>query len=265
MAYSTIAIFWSLLFVLPSYTAAANTNMESKQILPRQLNPVCYPATSNPGSKKMAEYCAADLVNAVDNNLCKMGPNQREMNVEGCGDTQVRIVTKGTRFFATSYSCNAIGKAAMEILQRCAQCATDFCPVAGEQIIFDQGHQVTVIVEGFSRPDMGPVSSGAPSPAAPTVSVTFQPSRTSWATWTPEWPTSTTNSAYYTTSTALPWDNLPWNSYSNTFNTFTTSSSVPPWDRSQWPTGNPPGPAQPAPSPSCIQLNGREYCAVNRK
>jgi hypothetical protein len=177
-AYSAMAIFWSLLFLLPNYTAAANTNMESKQILPRQLNPVCYPATSNPGSRKMAEYCAADLVNGVDDSACKMGPNQQEMNVLGCGDAQVRILTKATRFFATPYSCKAIGKAAMEIVQRCAQCTTDFCPVAGrhqelimdtlwtktcnigEQIIFDQGHQVTVIVEGFTRPDMGPVSSG---------------------------------------------------------------------------------------------------------
>jgi hypothetical protein len=93
-------------------------------------------SSEQPSVRKDAYTCARELMLNTDSNGCIIQSGGREVAVIGCERTQIKVTISRARPVNTKLNCKEVGSAALEIIDNCAECSSDYCPVQGKAIIW---------------------------------------------------------------------------------------------------------------------------------
>ena len=134
------SLLFLLLAALPfSLSSAVHpTLLTTKALIPRQFNPKpgflgsCTDVHSTAVSNRKDVYdCAQDLIKFTDPLTCEFPAGQSEKSIASCFSAQITVTMARKRVTRTRLSCKDIGIAVLEVVENCAGCAMDSCPVEG--------------------------------------------------------------------------------------------------------------------------------------
>jgi hypothetical protein len=87
-----------------------------------------------PSIRKDALECAKELTKNAAITDCTIRAGGTELAIIGVGKTQIKISIPRKRLVDTKFNCKTVANAALEIIDSCAECASDSCPVQGKRV-----------------------------------------------------------------------------------------------------------------------------------